>query len=207
MAVVRAVLALALALTAVWLVAIAAEQVDGTWRQCHRARGCRDGCGPGRAGMVVAARSRSDNGGSLPVWRSWPPGRLRCAPHPSRMYGRRTGAGRDFDPGRITGLVAAGRVVFVDVTADWCLTCKVNDAVVLGTDPVSGQLATPDVVPMRADWTRPDDAIARYLAGFGRYGIPFNAVYGPGAPDGVALPELLSPGTVLDALAEARGSS
>ena len=113
----------------------------------------------------------------------------------------------EFDPGRITGLVADGRVVFVDVTAGWCLTCKVNDAVVFATDPVAWQLSTTDVVPMRADWTRPDDAIARYLSGFGRYGIPFNAVYGPGAPDGLALPELLSPGAVLDALAEARGSS
>jgi suppressor for copper-sensitivity B len=53
---------------------------------------------------------------------------------------------------------------------------------------------------MRADWTRPSDIIADYLASFGRYGIPFNAVYGPGSPDGAALPELLTADAVLGAL-------
>jgi suppressor for copper-sensitivity B len=56
---------------------------------------------------------------------------------------------------------------------------------------------------MRADWTRPDPRIARYLASFGRYGIPFNVVYGPAAPDGIALPELLDTDSVLAALAAA----
>jgi suppressor for copper-sensitivity B len=56
---------------------------------------------------------------------------------------------------------------------------------------------------MMADWTRPSDEIARYLASFGRYGIPFNAVYGPGAPQGLPLPELLTPEAVRAALAEA----
>ncbi|MGH6960350.1 MAG: hypothetical protein ACREE7_07705, partial [Dongiaceae bacterium] len=61
------------------------------------------------------------------------------------------------------------------------------------------------VVAMRADWTKPNDAIARYLAAHGRYGIPFNAVYGPGAPDGILLPELLTEGAVLDAIGRAGG--
>jgi suppressor for copper-sensitivity B len=61
------------------------------------------------------------------------------------------------------------------------------------------------IVAMQADWTRPDDGIARYLASFGRYGIPFNAVYGPGAPQGLALPELLSRDAVLDALSRVAG--
>ena len=58
---------------------------------------------------------------------------------------------------------------------------------------------------MRADWTRPSNVIAAYLRGFGRYGIPFNAVYGPAAPHGVALPEILTPDQVLAALGEAAG--
>ena len=85
-----------------------------------------------------------------------------------------------------------GHVVFVDVTADWCLTCKVNERLVLDSAPVRDRLAAPAIVPMRADWTRPDAAIADYLRGFGRYGIPFNAVYGPGAPAGLVLPEILT---------------
>ena len=82
--------------------------------------------------------------------------------------------------------------MLVDVTADWCLTCKVNERLVL--DSARGARATrrPGVVAMRADWTRPDPAIAAYLRRFGRYGIPFNAVYGPGAPGGLPLPELLT---------------
>jgi len=61
----------------------------------------------------------------------------------------------------------------------------------------------PDVVAMQADWTRPDPKIAAYLASFGRYGIPFNAVYGPRAPKGVPLPELLSTENVLDGFRKA----
>ena len=56
---------------------------------------------------------------------------------------------------------------------------------------------------MRADWTRPNEEIARYLADFGRYGIPFNVVYGPGAPAGIALPELLTSEAVLSAVERA----
>jgi suppressor for copper-sensitivity B len=59
---------------------------------------------------------------------------------------------------------------------------------------------------MRADWTRPDPAISAYLRSFGRYGIPFNAVYGPGAPSGIALPEFLTGGAVDEALERAKGA-
>lgn len=57
---------------------------------------------------------------------------------------------------------------------------------------------------MAADWTRPDSIIAAYLKSYGRYGIPFNAVYGPSAPQGIALSELLTPADVLNALQRAR---
>ena len=103
--------------------------------------------------------------------------------------------------------VAKGRVVFVDVTADWCLTCKVNKALVLDRGEVSERLASPAVTAMKADWTKPDSRISAYLAGFGRYGIPFDAVYGPGAPAGILLPELLTKDSVLEAIARAAGSA
>jgi suppressor for copper-sensitivity B len=108
-----------------------------------------------------------------------------------------------FDEAAIPGLVAQGKVVFVDVTADWCITCKVNKAAVLERPPVADLLARTDVVTMRADWTRPDDRIARYLNSFGRYGIPFNAIYAAGSPRGQALPELLTTATVLERLNQA----
>jgi suppressor for copper-sensitivity B len=109
-----------------------------------------------------------------------------------------------FDADAISGLVRNGKVVFVDVTADWCLTCKVNKRLVLETNPVAVELADTGVVAMQADWTRPDDRIAAYLSRYGRYGIPFNAVYGPGAPHGVPLPELLNSDDVMAAIVRAR---
>lgn len=112
---------------------------------------------------------------------------------------------RPFDRAGIDRLVADGNVVFVDVTADWCLTCQVNKKLVIDAAPVRAALHAPQVVAMRADWTRPDRGIADYLRGFGRYGIPFNAVYGPGAPEGVPLAEILTADAVTTALAEARG--
>ncbi len=108
-------------------------------------------------------------------------------------------AWRPFDRGAIRSLVSQGRTVFVDVTADWCLTCQANRRLVLGQDATARRLNA-QTVAMRADWTRPNPAIAGYLAGHGRYGIPFNVVYGPGAPGGIVLPELLTAGDVAAAL-------
>jgi suppressor for copper-sensitivity B len=110
-----------------------------------------------------------------------------------------------FDEARIGELVAQGHTVIVDATADWCITCLANKTLVLDRPEMQQAFATGDVVTMRADWTRPDEAISRYLAKFGRYGIPFNAVYGPKAPEGILLPELLSRDAVLDALRRAGG--
>jgi len=118
-----------------------------------------------------------------------------------------TGLWQDFNLAAIPNLVATGKVVLVDVTAEWCLTCKANEALVLSKPAVAGMIDGRTILGMRADWTKKDDAIAAYLAGFGRYGIPFNAVYGPGAPAGIVLPELLSEKAVLDAFARAKGGN
>jgi suppressor for copper-sensitivity B len=111
-----------------------------------------------------------------------------------------------FDEAAIPKLVAEGKIVFVDVTADWCVTCQVNKRLVLEQETVLSELLKPDVVLMKADWTKPNAAIGAYLAKFGRFGIPFNAVYGPGAPEGVVLPELLSEEAVKQAVRQAKGS-
>jgi len=121
----------------------------------------------------------------------------------SSMPQAENGMWHRFDRAAIDRAVADGKLAFVDVTADWCLTCKVNENAVLARGPVASRLSGADVVAMRADWTRPDPAISTYLADFGRYGIPFYAVYGPGAPEGIALPVLLTDGAVLDAIAKA----
>ena len=110
---------------------------------------------------------------------------------------------QSFDPARIRREVAAGKLVFVDVTAAWCLTCKVNEAAVLDRSPVAGRLGNPGVVAMRADWTRPEPQITAYLQSFGRYGVPLDVVYGPALPDGEALSELLSASAVVGAIERA----
>ena len=113
---------------------------------------------------------------------------------------------RPFDETEIRRLVADGQTVLVDVTADWCITCQVNKAAVLNRDPVATLLEDGVIVAMRADWTLPSQEIADYLAKFGRYGIPFNAVYGPSAPDGVMLREILVTDSVLAAIQQAGGA-
>jgi len=111
-------------------------------------------------------------------------------------------AWRAFDRDEIKSLVAQGKTVFVDVTADWCLTCQANARLVLSQGAIAGRLNA-SAIAMRADWTRPDPEISAYLAQYGRYGIPFNIVYGPSAPGGIVLPELLSAASVAGALDKA----
>jgi suppressor for copper-sensitivity B len=127
------------------------------------------------------------------------------APAAEDRHAAAKGLWKPFDQAAMAAEVAAGHVVFVDVTAEWCLTCQVNKATVVYRGEVSKRLHEPNIVAMQADWTRPDETIANYLASFGRYGIPFDAVYGPGAPNGVVLPELLTDDAVLQALNQAAG--
>jgi suppressor for copper-sensitivity B len=109
-----------------------------------------------------------------------------------------------FDRGEISRMISQGQVVFVDVTADWCLTCKANKALVLDRSPVADLLSEEGVVAMQADWTRPNAEISRYLESHDRFGIPFNIVYGPSAPDGIVLSEVLTTNAVLGALEAAQ---
>ncbi|WP_348235846.1 thioredoxin family protein, partial [Salmonella enterica] len=69
--------------------------------------------------------------------------------------------------------------VFVDVTADWCSTCKVNKYNVLQIEDVQAALQQPDVVALRGDWTLPSDASTGFLKTRGQVAVPFNQVFGP----------------------------
>ncbi|MFC5864785.1 protein-disulfide reductase DsbD family protein [Acidicapsa dinghuensis] len=96
---------------------------------------------------------------------------------------------------------AAGRPVFVDFTASWCLSCQVNERVALRTPQVEAAFKKANVALLKADWTERDDAIAQALAGFGRSGVPAYALYTSNSSDGpTLLPEALTPGIVVDAL-------
>ena len=112
-----------------------------------------------------------------------------------------TRAWQAFTPELVAQYQAQGRPVFVDFTADWCLSCQVNERVVLERPEVLNRLQDGKVALVRADWTRHDEGIAHALAGLGRSSVPTYALY-PGTAGAPArlLPEVLTPGTVLDAL-------
>lgn len=114
---------------------------------------------------------------------------------------------QDFNRTNIVKSVSEGETIFLDVTADWCLTCKANKALVLERDPVLSALNSTVVIAMQADWTQPDRRIGEFLEGHGRYAIPFNAVFGPSAPEGIILPEILTATSVLEAIETARLAS
>jgi len=108
-----------------------------------------------------------------------------------------------FDETLIMPAVEDGKTVVVDVTADWCLTCKANKRLVLDQQDVEDALSAPNILRLQADWTQRNETIAAYLKKYGKYGVPFNIVYGPGAPNGIILNELLSKQEIMRALAEA----
>lgn len=103
--------------------------------------------------------------------------------------------------------IADGKVVFVNVTADWCITCKANKIGVLLQDPVYGMLHHSEVVAMEGDWTVPSQSVTSYLQENGRFGVPFNIVYGPKAPNGIPLPIILTDESVISAIETANGNN
>lgn len=101
--------------------------------------------------------------------------------------------------------LAQHKRVFVDVTADWCITCKINKLNVLSRADVQAALGQPDVVALRGDWTLPSPSITEFLRARGQVAVPYNQIYGPGLPEGKALPTLLSQDSLLGTLADAKG--
>jgi suppressor for copper-sensitivity B len=109
-----------------------------------------------------------------------------------------------WDRAAAEGLAAEGRLVFVDVTADWCFTCKVNERLALETADVASAFERHGVVAMKADWTNRDDAITAFLADHGRYGIPFYLLYRPGR-EPYLFSELITEEMVIEAVEATAG--
>jgi len=107
-----------------------------------------------------------------------------------------------WSPARLAALRAEGHPVFVDFTAAWCVTCKVNEAVALHGAGIAEAFARAGMVYMRADWTNQDAGIAAALAEHGRSGVPLYLVYGTSGTPKV-LPQLLTPSIVRDAIRDA----
>lgn len=104
-----------------------------------------------------------------------------------------------WEPGKAEALADEGKVVYVDFTARWCVTCQTNKAAVFSSSEVRNWIQDNDVIMLVADWTNQDSRITQALAAYGRSAIPFNLVYGPAVDEPEMLPELLTPGIVMNA--------
>jgi thiol:disulfide interchange protein len=105
-----------------------------------------------------------------------------------------------FTEAKLASLRAAGRPVFLDATAAWCITCLVNEQAVLSRPTVKDAFKRKEVIYMVADWTNRNEAITRLLDANGRSGVPLYLYYAPGADKPVILPQILTESGVLDAI-------
>jgi thiol:disulfide interchange protein DsbD len=127
------------------------------------------------------------------------PGKLAAAPETSGAPAVQ-GLWQPWSQEAVTRSLGAGQPVFVDFTASWCLSCQVNERVALGRPEVIQAFQARNVVMMKADWTRHDEAITQALSALDRSGVPTYALYTPGQSAPVMLPEVLTPGIVTDSL-------
>ncbi len=123
-------------------------------------------------------------------------------PPEAEPVGARTSAlpSQPWTPEAVEAARAEGRPVLVNFTADWCVTCKINERTALSSAAVRRALEDADAVYLVGDWTRRDDAITAELRRHGRSGVPLYLVYAPGAAEPRVLPQLLTEGTVIAAL-------
>ncbi|MFZ9681698.1 MAG: thioredoxin family protein, partial [Cephaloticoccus sp.] len=157
----------------------------------------------GRLGQAHGPAPRRITGTSLAValvagglWLGWP-----ADPATSAADAANPGVTwAEWSPEAVARAQAEGRTIYVDFTARWCFTCQTNKAAVFSSDEVLREFAARNVLALKADWTSKDPRITAELARWNRSAVPFNLLYLPGQPAPVALPELLTPGIVLDAL-------
>jgi thiol:disulfide interchange protein len=124
------------------------------------------------------------------------------APDSAETSAKRGGAWQPWSADAVQHALAAGQPVFVDFTASWCLSCQVNERVALSQPEVQQAFAAANVALFRADWTREDPAITGELTSLGRSGVPVYALYAPGQSDPQLLPQVLTPGIVVDAISK-----
>jgi len=112
-------------------------------------------------------------------------------------------ASQSWSSAAVETALAEGRPVLVNFTADWCVTCKINERTALATAGTAKALAGANAVYLVGDWTNRDDAITRELERHGRSGVPLYLLYTPGVAEPRILPQLLTEGLVGKALSEA----
>jgi thiol:disulfide interchange protein/DsbC/DsbD-like thiol-disulfide interchange protein len=109
-----------------------------------------------------------------------------------------TASGSTFTPAALAKARTTGKPVFVYFTADWCLSCKANEAGVINREAVQAAFDKAGVVTLVGDWTNGDPVITRTLAEHGRNSVPLYLWYAPGAAQPEILPQILTPGMLTD---------
>jgi len=102
--------------------------------------------------------------------------------------------GDAFSEARLAALRREGRPVFAYFTADWCLSCKVNEASSIDTAATRAAFASNKVAVLVGDWTDGDPALGRFIQAHNRAGVPLYLYYAPGAAEPRVLPQVLTPG-------------
>ncbi|PPR78977.1 MAG: Thiol:disulfide interchange protein DsbD [Alphaproteobacteria bacterium MarineAlpha2_Bin1] len=112
----------------------------------------------------------------------------------------------DLQTDNINKYLSSGKLVFVDITAEWCITCKVNKFLVLDTNEVRKVFENENVIYIEIDWTKRDSKILDFINSFDRSGIPLNIIYGKFTPKGITLPEILTKKNLYRSIQVAKGS-
>ncbi len=205
----KRVLAFPMYLTALWLVWVLAKQrgadavgwwglaalalAFAAWAWTHaRMQG-------GRAAKVAALLAIVAALWPLLAITTLPPASAARDAAPASTDGRHVA----YSAQRLADLRRAGRVVFVNMTADWCVTCKANEKAVFSRDGFRDALENADAVYMTGDWTDVDPEITAFLQRYKAVGVPLYVVFPRGGGEGTVLPTVLTPGMAEDALAKA----
>jgi suppressor for copper-sensitivity B len=110
----------------------------------------------------------------------------------------------EFSEKTLDDLIIQDKVILVDITADWCITCKFNKLRILKSKEIIDKLKNGEIIGLRGDLTSPNEQIMNYMKKFNRFAIPFNVVYGPNAKEGILTSELLSKEELLNAIDQAQ---
>lgn len=135
-------------------------------------------------------------------------GRTAMTAAPAAVAANGSNAAKNYEPfseARLDELRGQNKPVFVNFTAAWCVTCLVNERTSLSTEAVKAAMKQKGITYLKGDWTNRDAKIARILESHGRSGVPLYLLYLPGAAEPLVLPQLLTEGTVLEAMAPIQG--
>jgi suppressor for copper-sensitivity B len=112
-----------------------------------------------------------------------------------------------FDESILNNLVKEQKIVLVDITAKWCITCQANKILVLQSPEIVELLKSGQIIGLKADITSPDQDIINFMKKHNRVAIPFNAVYGPNAKNGLLTSEFLSKQELLSLIKQAQSQN